>query len=94
VHALAGRDAGIVAVLFCDVDSLEAINDSRGHAAGDRVLRQVASRITATLRPADTIARPLVGRLIESRSMMSHRTDRHTVLRHLCRDEGGDRALR
>ena len=38
-HALARRDAGIVAVLFCDVDDLKTTNDRHGRAAGDQLLR-------------------------------------------------------
>ncbi len=56
-HGLARRGTGIIAVMFCDVDELKTTNDRFGHAAGDELLRQVAHRITATLRPADTVAR-------------------------------------
>ena len=56
-QALARRDAGVVAVLFCDVDQLKTTNDRHGHAAGDQLLRQVTARISSVLRPADTIAR-------------------------------------
>jgi diguanylate cyclase (GGDEF)-like protein/PAS domain S-box-containing protein len=53
----ARRQAGAVAVLFVDLDRFKLINDSFGHAAGDRLLCDVAARMDHALRPADTIAR-------------------------------------
>jgi len=46
-----------VAVLMIDVDNLKQINDARGHAIGDHVLRQVAYRVASALRPSDLVAR-------------------------------------
>jgi diguanylate cyclase (GGDEF)-like protein len=42
---------------FVDVDHLKEVNDSRGHAAGDRTLREVAHTLRASLRPYDVILR-------------------------------------
>jgi diguanylate cyclase (GGDEF)-like protein len=46
-----------VAVLMIDVDNLKQVNDTHGHAAGDRALKQVADRVTSALRPSDLVAR-------------------------------------
>ena len=53
----ARRTGGQVAVLVADLDSFKEVNDRRGHAAGDLVLRDVASRLCGVLRPQDTVAR-------------------------------------
>ena len=58
-HALAqlSRSHRALAVLFVDLDRFKTINDSFGHAVGDRFLMEVASRLNSILRPPDTIAR-------------------------------------
>jgi two-component system cell cycle response regulator len=46
-----------LAVVMVDIDHFKALNDTHGHAAGDRVLVEVASRLQSVLRPTDLIAR-------------------------------------
>jgi diguanylate cyclase (GGDEF)-like protein len=46
-----------VAVLFIDLDGFKAVNDTKGHHAGDRLLVEVAARINASIRQVDTAAR-------------------------------------
>ncbi|HCU50720.1 MAG TPA: diguanylate cyclase, partial [Micromonosporaceae bacterium] len=47
----------VVAVLMFDVDGLRDVNDSLGHAAGDRLVAEVASRLRATAPPAALVGR-------------------------------------
>jgi diguanylate cyclase (GGDEF)-like protein len=53
----AERDHRPVGVLFVDLDRFKAVNDTFGHAVGDLVLEQAASRLNAAVRPGDTVGR-------------------------------------
>jgi diguanylate cyclase (GGDEF)-like protein len=51
------RRGGSVGIIMADVDHFKAVNDSRGHVAGDLVLRIMASEIAAVVRPYDSVGR-------------------------------------
>lgn len=51
------RQSGAISVLFLDLDDFKKINDSKGHAAGDQLLVEAASRLKACIRSADIACR-------------------------------------
>ncbi|WP_193074958.1 sensor domain-containing diguanylate cyclase [Pseudomonas sp. FME51] len=53
----ARRHQATLALLFLDINDFKRINDTHGHAAGDRVLCVVARRLEGCLRETDTVAR-------------------------------------
>ena len=55
VNSARQRRAG--ALLLIDLDHFKVLNDTQGHDAGDRLLLEVAARLTTGLRPGDTAAR-------------------------------------
>ena len=55
--AASQRNGKQTAVMFVDLDRFKNINDTLGHAAGDKVLKEVAERLVQQLRVVDTICR-------------------------------------
>ncbi|OGU21179.1 MAG: diguanylate cyclase [Hydrogenophilales bacterium RIFOXYD1_FULL_62_11] len=55
--ALAHRQGKQLAVMFMDLDRFKHINDSLGHAVGDRLLQSVAHRLVGGVRHSDTVSR-------------------------------------
>jgi diguanylate cyclase (GGDEF)-like protein len=86
----ATRDGGErLAVLLIDLDDFKLVNDTLGHAAGDALLVEFASRLSQAVRPQDVVGRlggdefALVARCVVDRDgalLMAHR-----LLRALCR---------
>ncbi|MCH6590083.1 MAG: diguanylate cyclase [Proteobacteria bacterium] len=55
--AMARRNVAMTALVFVDLDGFKGINDTHGHEAGDRVLKEVAGRLSSCVRETDTVAR-------------------------------------
>lgn len=53
----ARRRGEVLGTMFLDLDNFKLINDTLGHGIGDELLKQVAERLTRTLRDVDTVAR-------------------------------------
>jgi diguanylate cyclase (GGDEF)-like protein/PAS domain S-box-containing protein len=92
---LAYRFKRSVLLFFCDVDSLKAINDTHGHAAGDMALKEVSAILKETFRESDILSRLGGDEFVvlapdasmENAGILSNRVQ--TILKR--RDQQGDR---
>ncbi len=51
------RNAGLIGVIFIDLDNFKYVNDTLGHSAGDELLKQMSNRLSLCLREEDSISR-------------------------------------
>lgn len=51
------RSGALLAIMFLDLDGFKLINDTLGHASGDKLLVETGKRLAATVRKGDTVAR-------------------------------------
>ncbi len=82
------RRNGLLAVLIIDVDRFKDINDSRGHAAGDRLLKIVADRLQAGRRGTDTVARLASDEFAVLADNLAHVDDAALVAEDILREVG------
>ncbi len=72
---LARRNKALLAVLFMDLDHFKNINDSLGHAIGDRLLRSISERLVASVRHSDTVSRQGGDEFVILLSSIAHSED-------------------
>jgi diguanylate cyclase (GGDEF)-like protein/PAS domain S-box-containing protein len=73
--SLARRNQHQAAVLFLDLDGFKNINDSLGHAIGDKLLQSVAARLSACVRKSDTVSRQGGDEFVILLSEVTHAAD-------------------
>ena len=81
--ALAHRQAKPIAVLFLDLDRFKSINDSMGHAVGDKLLQSVSKRLVSGLRNSDTVSRQGGDEFVILLSEIAHSEDAAVIAEKL-----------
>ena len=57
VKGRSARSGSYAGLMLVDLDNFKALNDTHGHDVGDAMLREIAQRLTASVREGDTVAR-------------------------------------
>ena len=83
--AAALEDGATLAVHFLDLDRFKEANDRCGHAGGDTLLRAVADRLSACLRPGDVAARLGGDEFLVVQRDVTHETEAEMMARRLVR---------
>ena len=81
--AFAARYSKQLAVMFVDLDLFKKINDSYGHAIGDKLLQSVASRLVACVRRSDTVSRQGGDEFVVLLSEVGHAEDAVFIARKI-----------
>lgn len=81
--ATAHRNGTLVAVVFLDLDQFKHINDSLGHAIGDKLLQSVAARLTGCVRSTDTVSRQGGDEFVVLLSEVKHAADAGNMARKI-----------
>jgi diguanylate cyclase (GGDEF)-like protein len=80
----AKRNQEILAILVVDLDDFKEVNNTLGHFSGDMLLKQMASRLRATVRETDTVARLSADEFAVLLSEIKHKEDALDVAHKLC----------
>jgi diguanylate cyclase (GGDEF)-like protein/PAS domain S-box-containing protein len=83
--SLAVRQGKQLAVMFVDLDHFKNINDSLGHAAGDKLLQSVAKRLVTCVRRTDTVSRMGGDEFVVLLSQVEHGEDAAVSARKILR---------
>ncbi len=81
--SFAARYRNQLAVMFVDLDYFKKINDTWGHAVGDKLLQSVSSRILACVRRSDTVSRHGGDEFIVLLSQVQHAEDAVFIARKI-----------
>jgi diguanylate cyclase (GGDEF)-like protein len=81
--ARARRNGTRVAVMYLDLDGFKHINDSLGHAFGDKTLQSVATRLVSCVRSSDTVSRQGGDEFVVLLSEISHAADASITARKI-----------
>lgn len=84
-HAInnATRNGKLLGVIFCDINEFKVHNDDYGHLMGDKILKEVATRIQSVCRINDTVARFGGDEFVIIVENISHENELRSVMHHI-----------